>query len=82
MAPALVQRRRAVELDLSVDLGALQHGALDPVGIVLGHRVAQRRQVGHGAAHGHQRLGLPAAGDARQVLFHGNTSTDTAPSSR
>ena len=66
-APARIGVLRAVQLDLPVDLGAVEHGALHDLGVVARQAVADRGEVGHRPAHRRERIGQRTAFEARQV---------------
>ena len=55
LAP-LVGGARPVELDLAVDLGAVEHGSLDDVGVVRREAVPDGGEVRDGAAHADERV--------------------------
>ena len=62
---------QAIQLDLAVDLGSVQHSALYDIGIVGLQTVLDGSDVGNGAAHGDKHIRGGAAVDPRQILADG-----------
>ena len=56
-----------VEVDLAVDLGAVEDRALDDVGVVLRQAVLDRGQVRDGSTHADERIGRRPAVEPREV---------------
>ena len=65
---------RSIQLDLAIDLGPIEDGALDDVRVVDGERVLHGRDVGDGPAHRHEGVGRRAAVDAGQIAGDRRTS--------
>ena len=71
MARRASASQRPVELDLAIDLGAVDDAALNDRGVVGGQAMHDRGDVGHRAAHRDQRVGNRAPIDAREVGRNG-----------
>ena len=68
---SLVGVTPAVEPDLPVDLGPIEHRALHHVRVVLDQAVPDRGQVGDRAAHADERIGRTPAGEAPEAVVDG-----------
>ena len=74
---------RPVELDLAVDLGAVEHRALDDVGVVASRGRADGGQVRHGAAHPDERVGpRPPVEPSRSAAIAVERRASTSPRRR
>ena len=57
----------SIQLDLPVHFGAVDDRSLHPVGIVPGHPVHHRREIGHRTAHADKGLRRRGAVDGREI---------------
>ena len=63
----LVEAERAVQLDLPVDLGPVEHGALHDVRVVLSQTVLDRGEVRDRPAHRDEHIGRGSAVETSEV---------------
>ncbi len=63
---------RPVQLDLALDLRAVQGGPLDDIRIVLRHLVADCGEIGDRTTHPGERVRLRAPADSGEILGNGS----------